>query len=332
MVDKNRYFKSIQDNVKAREDEIELGLSRLRSAQNLADYKTALRAVPSVREPQDAEKGMQLLVDKREDPQVRLLVLQKALSAIGKNADYIRDCLAIAQDPGEQIDLRRAILTVLASFSFGSRAFVALRPEYMALLRSLIDDPDPLLRESAAEELAKDKDEYVHRRLLDGLAGREQPIVSTAKAIQLLGYDIHAEHFPVARRILEDPLTDETTRVEAIHVLANDPESKDVLTALMTDKRQTLEVRMSSATALKTSHLEHFSDIAKSIVVDEQEPKDMRALCLNALVHHSDSEALHKDDEFLRKLRTLQSSTKSTDLKRLSAWFLDNAVIRKRKP
>jgi hypothetical protein len=331
MIDKDEYIKRTQEQVTAHEKAIESGLSKLRSAQNSTEYKTALQAIPSVKEVEDVRKGMQLLTNKQEDTEVRLLILRKARSAIGRNTEYIRDCLLIVQDTDDQVELRRAILSVLGAFSFGSREFVALRPEYMTLLRSLLDDHDALIRERAAEELAKEKDEYVQRRLLAGLAGREEPIVPTAKAIQLLGYDIHAEHYPVVRRILEDPRSDETTKVEAIHVLGNDAQSRDLLTALMTDKQQPIEVRMTSATAMKTSNPEYFTHLAKSIVLDEQEEQDLRAVCLNALMHQSDPDALYADDDFVQELTKVRSLTTSEALKQQSTGFLTKAMRHKRK-
>lgn len=331
MFDKNEYLKSVQEQVRAEEKEIELGLSKFSEARNSSEYKTALQAIPMLKEPEAVKKGMQLLTNKQEDTTVRILILQKALSGISQNTEYIKACLFIAEDSSDQVELRRAVLSVLRALSFGSRLFISLRPEYMTMLRSLLDDPDSLLRESAAEDLAKDKDEYVQRRLLDGLTEREEPIVPTAKAIQLLGYDIHAEHYPILRKILQDPASDETTKLEAIHVLANDPESKDLLTELMTDKGAAIEIRMSSATALKTCNPEYFTDMAKSMVLDEKEDKDMRAVCLNSLMHHSDVNALYYDDEFLHKITRLQSLTTSADLKQLSTKFLGNATRQRRK-
>ncbi len=331
MFDKNEYLKSVQEKIRAEEKEIELGLSRFEKAGNSNEYKSALQALPVLKEPEAVKKGMELLTNKQEDTTVRMLVLQKALAGIGKSTEYIKACLSIAEDNTEPVELRRAVLSVLGALSFGSKRFISLRPEYMTMLRNLLDDPDSLLRESAAEELAKYKDEYVQRRLIDGLIERETPIISTAKAIQLLGYDIHAEHYPILRRILRDPASDETTKLEAVHVLANDVESKELLTELMMDKDQSIELRKSSATALTTCNPKYFTDIARSLILNEEEDKDLRAVCLNALMHSSDVNALYYDDDFLNKITTLQSLTTSAGLKQLSKQFLDNAMKQKRK-
>ena len=53
--------------------------------------------------------------------------------------------------------------------------------------------------------LAREKDDYVQRRLVDGLEGRSKALVPAAKAIQFLAYDVHSEYFPIAKRIVEKP-------------------------------------------------------------------------------------------------------------------------------
>jgi len=331
MIDKDEHFEKVRDDLRVEQEKLDVGVGQFKRAANTKEYKAALQEIPFLEEPEAVKKGMQLLKDKREDMEVRLLVLQKAISAIAQSAEYVRDCLLITEDKSDQIELRRAAFNALKVFNFASNPFVALRPEFMTALRTLLDDPDAALREMAAEELAKDKDEYVQRRLLDGLTGREEPIVSTAKAIQLLSYDIHTEQYPVVRRILENPASDETVKVEAIHALANDAESKNLLARLMMDKQQPIEVRMSSAVALKTSDFEDFSKIAKPLVTDENEEKDMRSAVLNALMHHRESKALYDDNEFMQKVRNLRSLTTSGDLKKLTTRFLDSARRQSKK-
>ena len=46
---------------------------------------------------------------------------------------------------------------------------LAHRPRYLSTLRGLIDDPSSSIRDSAIEVLAMNQDEYVQRRLIEGL-------------------------------------------------------------------------------------------------------------------------------------------------------------------
>ena len=324
-LDKHAYLKNLQDQLKLEKARYETGLINFMRASNSAEYTTALREIPYLNDEPAVQKVIDLLKDKQEDVVVRALAFQKALSSISRNLEYVTICLNILKDNTEPVELRIGILTMFRSLSFSSKFLVSLRADYMTALRILLDEPNHSLREMATEELAKHKDEYVQRRLLNGLSGAEVPLVLPAKAIQLLNYDIHAEHFPIVRHLLEQRGTDEMTRVEAVHALANDPESMPLLERLVKDPAEDIEVRMISATALSISHPEDFIEMAKDLIADEKQDKNIRAVCLNALMHQQHSDALYNDPGFLRKINQLQRKTDIPDLKKLSREYLDNA-------
>src|ERR1700730_235863 len=331
MIDKNKYVEDLRDQVEVVQGQHLSGLSDFRNAASTEAYKEALRNVAAISSPEDVGKAIALLQDKQQDISVREEILQKTVSAIGENPEYIRICLRILSDGTEPITLRKAALGLLKTLSFSSRTFVSVRSEYMVVLRSLLDEPEDSLREMAAEELSKYKDEFVQRRLLSGLLRQETPTVTDAKAIQLLGYDIHAEHYPVVRRLLESPDSDNVTKLEAIHVLANDPEAKSLLMNLVLDKEQDRELRMSSAMALQSGHPRDFTQMAKTLVLDESENKDVRSVLLNALtlVHPVEKVGLHEDRQFLEEVSRLHTSTTSPELKKMSSRYLEN--VRKQR-
>src|SRR5437667_255576 len=96
---------------------------------------------------------------------------------------------------------------------------------------------DRLLTSAAATSSAGDEDEYVQRRLIEGLERRSKALVPAAKAVQLLGYDVHAEYFPLLRQIVRQPPTRAAKR-EAVRLLGADPASKQLLLDLFKDKRE----------------------------------------------------------------------------------------------
>ena len=79
-----------------------------------------------------------------------------------------RQSLAVLGDPAQSAETRRAALQALQQLSFNVKAFAAVRAEYIAVLRRIVDDPDAGLREGALETLAQEKDEFAQRRLLAG--------------------------------------------------------------------------------------------------------------------------------------------------------------------
>src|ERR1051326_2260945 len=82
-----------------------------------------------------------------------------------------QDLLQVLADKTESASARLAALHALQQLSFNVPLFAEIRPAFLEILRTVIDDPDALLREQAVEALAQEKDEYVQRRLLAGLSG-----------------------------------------------------------------------------------------------------------------------------------------------------------------
>src|SRR5262249_50868639 len=139
----------------------------------------------------DLTAAIAVLGDDEADEQLRFAALQVISSAVDEHPDLIDTLLEVLRDTARPAAVRIAVLDVLQQISFRMVGFPAKRPDYLAALRSVVDDSDAELRQRAIGILAREKDEYVQRRLLDGLEGKSGELVPTAKAIQYLGYDIH---------------------------------------------------------------------------------------------------------------------------------------------
>lgn len=328
MTDKEKYLQELRAGIDAEKRKNESMLENFKSASNSSEYKAALLAISVINNEDAVLKAKSLVLDKQEDVSVRILALQKVVTALSADADFLDTCLDLLQDKTEDDYLRMAAFNVLKILRFSSGQFAAIRPDYMSILRALLDDPNVTLRAMAAEDLAMSKDEYVQRRLLAELETGEEKIVQRAKSIQLLGYDLHAEHFPIVRQILQDETASETEKVEAIHVLAKDPSSKELLKNLMLDKTQEKEVRLSSASALQAAQPEEFISVAQEVVLDEKEDKDLRIVSLNGLLQHIESDALKDNEEFLQRVSNLRTITVSPELKRVSKTYVDRMNLR----
>lgn len=329
MTDKEKYVQELRDRIDAEKRQNESMLENFKSAANSPEYKTALLAISFIEDEEAVLKAMMLVRDKQEDVSVRILALQKVVIALSADADFLNTCLDLLQDRTNDEALRITAFNVLRGLRFSSGQFAAIRPDYMSVLRTLLDDQNDTLREMAAEDLAMSKDEYVQRRLLAELKSGEEKIVQRAKAIQLLGYDIHAEHFPIVRKILRQETATEVEKVEAVHVLAKDPSSAELLKNFMLDKTQEKEVRLSSASALHAAQPEEFIRTAKEVVLDENEDKDLRIVSLNGMMQHTESDALKTDEEFLEGISNLRMNTTSPALKKVSKTYIDRINIKK---
>lgn len=192
--------------------------------------------------------------------------------------------LTVLGDTGDDPVVRRAALGALAESSFRVVDFGPHATDYRAILRSVATDADLTLRERALEFLALAKDEYAQRLLLDGLRDPKKALVAARRALQMVGHDLHAEHYDLLRDIVASS-EHQGIRNDALRLLAADGDSKDLFARIVQDASQDTEARSTSAIALSSLAPEEFASIAQDIVLDEDDDDDLRATCLTTLAH-----------------------------------------------
>ena len=77
------------------------------------------------------------------------------------------------------------------------RVRVAAAATTSPTLREVAHDPDPELRQRVLGILAREKDGFAQKRLLEGLREPDKALVPPEKALQLLSYDMHADAYAV---------------------------------------------------------------------------------------------------------------------------------------
>jgi hypothetical protein len=297
-------------------------------------FKSALRkAGPSGRagggvsptstttEGDDLSIALAVLADSDATSERFNAALQAMSLEVDDHPELMDTLLEYLGDIAKPADRRLAVLNLLQEISFRMVGFPAKRPEYLAVLRSIIEDPDSQLRRVAIGILAREKDDYVQRRLIDGLEGKSKALVPAAKAIQFLAYDVHSEYFPLAKRIVEDP-PNKGAKVEALRLLAADPSAKDLLIRTLKGRNEKPDVKMAAAVALQTLDPEEFERQARRIVLDDGEDDQLRALALNALTYFGNPAARDEDDELARSVESLNSQSRSRSMKKAAAGYL----------
>ncbi|MBA3779854.1 MAG: hypothetical protein H0X16_11275 [Chloroflexi bacterium] len=267
-------------------------------------------------------KAASATLERREAPEGARIAAVRAMGRdIRRRPTLIDRLIALLADGSESAKLRLEALDVLQGATFLVQTFAAKRPQYLEALRSIMDDPDRDLRRRVIGALAREKDEYVHRRLLEGLEKPSKALVPPAKAIQFLGYDVHADYFPLLRRIVEQPPTASAQR-EAIRVLAADPKSRPLLTKILGDKDQPSGVRYMSALALQSLAPTQFEGIARKIALDNREDHRLRAASLTALAQYTEPQATASQRAFTRRVEKLGERASSPDVKRATKAYM----------
>jgi uncharacterized protein (UPF0147 family) len=274
----------------------------------------ALTASAKPQSEEDLANTMDIVQDQEEDPELRASALRAIGREMGERDESIDLLLELLQDNTQPREVRLAALHVLQMLAFTSPLFMSKRPEYLSALRSMVDDPDAGMRQEAIGILALEKDEYVQRRLNEGLDDPSKALVNPAKAIQLLGQDVHTELFPRLREIVQNPPS-QAAREEAVRLLAGDPESKGLLVDLLRNKEEALKIRSLSAVSLQALDPSEFNEQAKQIVTDDSENYRLRLTGLNGLTHIANQPSLMGDIQFEQRLEQLRKKSTSAQLR-----------------
>ena len=279
--------------------------------------KSAAKKTPAKR---SAKAAFAVATNQKKSAQERARAFVEAPLAVTESDENLQASLSVLRDPKQPIKVRLAALQSLQAASFSVIEFESCREDYFATLREVIDDPNEELRQRALGILAREKDAYVQKRLLEGLEDPDKALVAPEKALQLLSYDVHAEAYPLARAIVNKPPNPEAKR-EALRLLSADASSAPVFEKLLRDKREDREIRQMSAAALQAVKPKQFAEQARELLLDKNEYDDIQATALTALTHLADEKTVAQDDALMKRVDQLGKG-KSAKVKKPARQFL----------
>ena len=257
--------------------------------------------------------------DSQKSVSKRVSALENLPQSICDDREGFQNVLAVLRDPTQPKQVRDATLRTLQAATFAAGNFDACRPDYLATLRSMVADPDPDIRKRVLGILAREHDGYTQRKLLDGLKNPDVALVTPEKALQLLGYDIHADAYAVARDIVERP-PNQSAKREALRLLAADSGSTPLFEKILRDKNESADFRRLSATALQTLAPQALQGYARDIVMDEDEDDDVKATSLVALTDLGQAENVN--DDLYERVDRLKSGSSSGAVKKSAKRFV----------
>ncbi|MGH8468077.1 MAG: hypothetical protein ACREX3_04105 [Gammaproteobacteria bacterium] len=263
----------------------------------------------SVRKPKSpvkrlARSALSIATSARRTVEERVAALAEVPLAVCENDETLQAMLNVLRDVDEPVRVRLAALQSLQAASFSVVAFESCRGDYIATLRAVAEDPDPELRQRVLGILAREKDGFAQKKLLEGLQNPEKALVPPEKALQLLSYDVHAEAYTVARAIVSKPPNAAAKR-EALRLLAADATAAPEFEKILLDKDEPVEIRQISAAALHALKPERLQAHAREILLDTSEQDEMQATSLTALTHFGDNAAIADDEALLKSVDRL---------------------------
>jgi hypothetical protein len=288
--------------------------------------RKATKSSKSARQPKAAPKrstqaAMAVAKNTRRPVEERVAALAEAPLAVCEKDENLQATLKVLRNQAEPVEVRLAALQALQAASFSVISFESCRSDYIATLREIATDPDPELRQRVLGILAREKDGFAQKKLLEGLRKPEKALVPPEKALQLLSYDVHAEAYPLAREIVNRPPNTAAKR-EALRLLAADASAAPVFEKVLRDKDEAPEIRQISAAALQAIKPEKLQMHAREMLLDPSEHDDIQATSLTALTQFGDEAAVAKDEVLQKRVERL-SSEAPTKVKQSARRFLN---------
>jgi hypothetical protein len=276
--------------------------------------------------PADLASLLGVARDRAQAPDVRANALARA-SRAGVGDDGVLtlslDLLASADEP---VIVRRAAFDALQLAAFVAGSFDAYRTRFLATLRSIVDDPDPVLRVRALSVLARERDAEIQRRLVDGLQNPQRALVAPEIAIPLLAYDLEAAATSAVRRYAEAdaPLP---ARVEAVRLLATDADARPAVEEIARNRAEPDALRRAATAALHANDPGAGRRLARELVLATDESAEVVATGLVALtlpvgVQEESAEEAFGGTALRDRVEELARTTPSADLRKSAQAFL----------
>jgi len=297
-----------------------------KSPKKAAKKAVTRTAAKSGKRPQrrTARAALAVATSPRKSAAQRVAAMAEAPLAVCEADENLQKMLDVLRNADEPIKVRLAALQSLQAASFSVIAFEACRGDYIAALRQVATDPDPELRQRVLGLLAREKDGFAQRKLLEGLRKPEKALVPPEKALQLLSYDIHADAYAAAREIVGEP-PNPAAKQEALRLLAADATAAPMFEKVLLDKGELRENRQIAAAALQALRPEKLQERAREILLDAGEYPEIQATSLTALTQFGDESALEQDQPLIERVGRLKGEG-GTKVKQSARQFLNRYV------
>lgn len=250
----------------------------------------------------DIDKALSLFRNTDQPEEIRACAFSGISGLVFSEEDVMVDAIkAIKKGEGTGKIALTSINAIQAAEISSPQLYGAHSAKYKDALRTAIDHQNVDLRGSALEILAINKDEYVQRRLVESLEDPSKELIPPETAVQLLSYDLHANHFPVLREVVRKAPNTIAKR-ESIRNLGFDEESKDLLLNTLNDLNEDPETRHAAATALMCLNPELSIKTSKKIIVEEQgeDLDELKTALLNTLVFLEEDKSDESDNRVLK--------------------------------
>lgn len=323
------YKDSVKRSIKENRDNTQKAIKDFFDRKKTEEVRlNAFKVCGTFNRENEIQTALEIANDKGEKISIRAAAMMGLVNYAKNSESFVEDLIQKLGNAETPEMLKSAILSVLQASTFGSAPLSSRMPSYNQALRSVLETSNSEeTRLRAAEYLALKKDEYVQRKLMDGLSNPEKGMVPPEVAIQLLSYDLHSEVYLVLRKIAANP-PNLRTKKEALRNLTHDtnPESIGLLLKTFNDKAENEEVRHLCAVGLQSLDPKLLQESVKNALLDKSENVELQVALLNTLNYSANTTLTDEDLGFQRKLQNFANASKSEKLKKTYQQYADTKL------
>ncbi len=268
------------------------------------------------------------LTNRRLGSRRRVAAVARAAPTAVRRPGLMTALIGLVADPQDDPEVRRAAVSAIQGGSFKTVDFRRYAADYHEALRVAATDADADLRSAALDVLALARDSYAQQLLVDGLRDPAEALVPPVQAVRMLGYDLHAEHYPLLRDLVETS-RQQPLRRAALRLLAADGDSRALMRRIATDTGEDRQARSTAVVALQSLAPRDFDRVARTLVLDDDEDDDLRATVISAITHGPTAPGRDVD----RKVREIDAAPGGTrQLNRAARLFTTSRSTRRTRP
>jgi hypothetical protein len=332
--DAEAYRQALQEDITQTREQI-----RKRGAVFLDDSRTvderleAVRDVSALINPDQIERAKRLVASDIAPP-IRARALDLMTSALIEDEDFVRTVLDRLADSDEPVEVREAaseaIQSSLMSINFVRAEEDPVRSRIFSTYRSLLDDPEQSLRRDAFEVLVPEGDSEAISRLIEGLQAPEELPMSTAAVLSLVGPRLPQNARELVADIMREPPT-LAAQVEAVRLLGGYEPVRETIVGYVQDADAPAQLRLAAAKTLAANAPDRFTELARSIVPNDDFATDLRVFAVEAIrqqrLSRDASTLTRSPDELDRAIMSLAERGEPETLRAVAQRYVNTTYL-----
>ncbi|WP_026898458.1 hypothetical protein [Daejeonella oryzae] len=299
----------------------------LNTQNDVTTRVSAISKYPFIYDPQQIVKVRSIVLNATANPILRSTGLSKLINQMPDDDELITSVFKWVEDKATAKELRFESLNTLKILSFSGFAMFTKNQQFLTTARNLTSDPDINFRRLAFDYLMAHGDSFAQGLLITQLDRGKSDLLPTVDILRLLALNPHGDFLPTVFKVFKSPPNKES-KIEAMTILGNYLPAKDLIIAILKDKKQPNDMRLIAMGTLNSSYPAEFSKVTEKMLIDDTEAENLKVTAVYMEMYRRKSNQQRKSrlspDTFDTNVKKLAESGKSINIKKAGKAYLES--------